>query len=161
MRRLKKPLSFVCGFLLSLFAITFVAAQYSDYTARAFSSELLSLAAAGKLAVSESLVSQDSVELAAAAAEFRRALPGLGLDPGQFINLSNSGTFVLSSVKGDSVMVLKPMIMDTGIPKWRCIGGPAKNVSRSCRGDKFRFEGAVGVHDYELSSSGSRVRDVN
>jgi len=131
MNCIKKSVSFVGGFLITLIAITFPAAMYSDYTARAYNTELVNVTSVPKLYISEGLTTKDPAELSSAIDAARKALAGL--DSGQVATVSDRGAVILSSVKGDSVMVFKPSLSDVGIVEWRCIGGPAKDIPTTCR----------------------------
>lgn len=118
------------GALLALIGAFLVTAQYSDYTARAQTSEWLV-----QVWEIQSLIEQNAVK--------QKSLldAGRGIDTETFraarldaFEITESSTIILRGGADGQVIVLIPSLSEDRVI-WRCMGGPTRAVPGRCRNE--------------------------
>ncbi|MFC3909525.1 pilin [Legionella dresdenensis] len=105
---------------------------YQDYTIRARVTEGLNMAAAAKLAVSETAIANN--RLPATAEEAGYTFPAGGTPNVQSITIENGIiTVTCTEPAGGTVITLTPELRANGDVIWGCSGTPTKYVPASCR----------------------------
>ena len=118
------------GAVLTFVLVAFVSTQYSDYTSRARTSELLFLLKEVQKGVESKIIRGTESETSEAVV--REIL--VGVPPGYFglLRIINNGTILARGVKDGQVLVLIPNRVGDGI-EWECVGGSAKDMLHKCR----------------------------
>jgi hypothetical protein len=118
------------GALFVLIGAALVVPQYSDYRARAKTSEWLARSQEIQSMIEENAVKQKSL-LGAGRGIDVKTFQLAGLD---VFEIMDSSTIILRGGPEGQVIVLIPSLSETRVV-WRCIGGPAKAVPAKCRNE--------------------------